>query len=215
MIKVQKFVFNFFGENTYVVSDGSGECVVIDPGCLSGKERDELDSYIEAEGLKPVMILLTHAHSDHIFGVRHLEDRYGIRARMDLKEERTLSEFNPAMTAMGLPAPGEFVFDGVSGGDVLHFGNTGIQVIPTPGHSPGGLCFLFDGDKAIFTGDSLFAGSIGRTDNGCASLDDLLLSIRGRLMALSGDIRVYPGHGPGSDIATERTTNPFIFGCDE
>lgn len=215
MIRVKKFVFNIFGENCYVADDGSGECVIIDPGCLTAQEKDEVDGFLASNGLRPVMILLTHAHSDHIFGVRHLEDRYGIRAVMDRAEESSIKVFNPRMTALGLPSPEEFGYDGVRGGDILHFGNTDIKVLSTPGHSPGGLCFLFEDDRAVFTGDTLFAGSIGRTDSDCASLDDLMESIFRSLMTLDGDIKVYPGHGPVSDIARERTTNPFIFERDE
>lgn len=215
MILVQKFVFNFFGENCYLVSDAAGGCVIIDPGCRTAEERDEVDRIIRAKNLKPAMILLTHAHTDHIYGARQLADRYGIRVKMDGREEKTVRLFNPTLTALGLPAAEDFAYDAVSDGETLHFSKTDIKVISTPGHSPGGLCFLFEADRAVFTGDTLFAGSIGRTDNACASLDDLMASIRGSLMTLDGDIRVYPGHGPSTDIATERTTNPFIFESDE
>lgn len=215
MIQVQKFVFNFFSENCYVVSDAGGGCVIIDPGCRTAEERNELYGAIETKGLKPAMILLTHAHFDHIFGVKQLADRYGVRVKMDSREEETVRVFNPPITALGLPAPEDFVYDAVCGGETLHFSDTDIKVISTPGHSPGGLCFLFEDDRAVFTGDTLFAGSIGRTDNDCASLDDLMASIHGSLMTLDGDIRVYPGHGPATDIAAERTTNPFIFESDE
>lgn len=211
MLDVEKFIFYFFQENTYVVSDGSGECVVIDPGCEKTDERECLRSFIASKGLKPVMVLLTHAHLDHIYGVREIADRYGIPVMMDPREVKSLEVFNRTFTDRGIHRPQPFDFKPIAGGDTLHFGNTDISVLSTPGHSPGGVCFLFGKDRAIFTGDTLFAGSVGRTDNDCASLDELMESLRGVLMALDGDIDVYPGHGPATTIAAERTTNPFIY----
>lgn len=211
MLQVRKFEFYFFQENTYVVWDDTSECAIIDPGCERPQERKELQEFIDSNSLKPQMILLTHAHLDHIYGVRELMDRYRIKAFMDPRETSSIEIFNHNFIGMGLHEPQRFEYSPINDGDLLHFGNTDVRALSTPGHSLGGLCWWFEKDKALFTGDTLFAGSIGRTDNGCASLDDLMASIRGTLMQMDGDIDVYPGHGPATSIGRERTSNPFIY----
>lgn len=211
MLHIQKSVFYFFQENCYVVWDDSLECAIIDPGCEHADERESLHSFIAANSLKPAMVLLTHAHLDHIYGVRECVDRYGIPVYMDPKEKMSVEVFNKTFTNAGLHCPRSFEFKEVTDGQLLHFGNTEVRVLATPGHSMGGVCWWFEKDKAIFTGDTLFAGSIGRTDNNCASYDELMNSLHGTLMQLDGDIDVYPGHGPMTSIGRERTSNPFIY----
>lgn len=211
MLRIQDFTFNFFQEHSYVVWDDSGGCVIIDPGCESSEEKEELWDFIAGEGLKPAMVLLTHAHLDHIFGVKDTLERYGIKAMMDPSEAEIVDKFNGIYERFGLRKPDSFPFEPLSDGQTVHFGNTDIKVISTPGHSPGGVCFHIEKEKVIFTGDTLFAGSIGRTDNAFASLESLMASLRDKLMLLDGDTDVLPGHGPGTSIARERTTNPFIF----
>lgn len=211
MLRIQDFTFNFFQEHSYVVWDDSGGCVIIDPGCESSEEKEELWDFIAGEGLKPAMVLLTHAHLDHIFGVKDTLERYGIKAMMDPSEAEIVDKFNGIYERFGLRKPDSFPFEPLSDGQTVPFGNTDIKVISTPGHSPGGVCFHIEKEKVIFTGDTLFAGSIGRTDNAFASLESLMASLRDKLMLLDGDTDVLPGHGPGTSIARERTTNPFIF----
>lgn len=209
-LHIQKFEFNLFGENCYILWDESGECAIVDPGCERLEERKALNEFIKTQGLTPQMILLTHAHLDHIYGVRELMDIYKVKTYMDPREESSINRFNPGLTRLGLPLPQDFEFTPVSEGELLHFGNTDIRALSTSGHSQGGLCWWCEKEKALFTGDTLFAGSIGRTDNDCASLDTLLDSIRGTLMCLDSDIDVFPGHGPATSIGQERLTNPFI-----
>lgn len=211
MLYIKKFTFYFFQENSYVVWDDSGECALIDPGCEHDSERKQLHGFIASKGLKPGMILLTHAHLDHIYGVREAMDKYDIPVYMDPKEQSSIDTFNKTFTDVGLHRPEKFDFTGVEDGQLLHFGNTDVRVLATPGHSLGGVCWWFEKDKAIFTGDTLFAGSVGRTDNNCASYDDLMASLRGTLMQLDGETDVYPGHGPQTTIGMERASNPFIY----
>ena len=205
MLRIQNFTFNIFQEHTYVVWDESLSCVIIDPGCERKEEKAALWEFIDREKLKPAMVLLTHAHLDHIFG------KYGIKAMMDPSETKIIDQFNGMYSRLGLSQPDSFPFEPLSDGQTLHFGNTDIKVISTPGHSPGGVCFHIKKEKVIFTGDTLFAGCVGRTDNYFASLESLMSSLRDRLMLLDGDTDVLPGHGPGTSIARERTTNPFIY----
>lgn len=208
---IEKFVFNLFQECTYLVWDDSKECIIIDPGCDRTEDRQKLKDAIQAKGLKPAMVVLTHSHLDHIYGVHDLQQTYGIPVYMDPREEGSIRFFNAGLVRMGIHTPEEFDWTPVEDGQQLHFGNTTFRAISTPGHSRGGLCWWFEDDNVIFTGDTLFAGSIGRTDNEWASLDDLMHSLRDTLMQLDGGIDVYPGHGPATSIGRERTTNPFIY----
>lgn len=210
MIEIQKFVFNPFQQNTYVVWDGSGECVIIDPGCKTAKEQDSLFSFIGGKGLKPAAILLTHGHLDHVFGVRAACEKYGIPAYMHPAEEASIKEFNVQWAPAGMSFVDEFSYQPIADGQLLHFGNSDVRVLATPGHSMGGVCYWFEAEGVLFSGDTLFAGSIGRTDNNWASLDLLKKSLKEVLMALDGEIDVLPGHGPATSIGRERLLNPFI-----
>lgn len=211
MLHIQKFVFYLFQENTFVLWDDTLRCAIVDPGCERTGEREQLHAFIAEKGLTPELILLTHAHLDHIFGAREFADRYGVPVLMSPKEEKTIEIFNANFVKMGLHCPQSFDYQPVEDGDTITFGNTTAKVLATPGHSLGGVCYLIESEKVIFTGDTLFAGSIGRTDNECASLEELQASLQNVLMTLDGDIDVYPGHGPKTSIAVERTTNPFIY----
>lgn len=217
MLQIHKFIFNPFQQNTFLVWDQSGNCAIIDPGCFTQEEKESLAAYVEKNGLKPQMILLTHAHLDHILGVPFCMQKYGIPVYMDPKEVQTMEGFNPRLGAYGLPDIPPFPFTGVKDGDLLNLGQSAIRVLSTPGHSMGGLCWWFEAENIIFTGDTLFAGSIGRTDNEYADWGTLINSIKQTLMSLEGDVDVYPGHGPATSIGNERLMNPFImdqFGQD-
>ena len=169
-MKIKKFVCNAFQENCYVVSDGS-RCIIIDPGFADGAELDGLYSYLNAEGLTPEAILLTHSHWDHVLGVPALVERFGIPV-------------NPVVPW--------------------------FMVIATPGHTPDSVCYYNEAEHILFTGDTLFAGSIGRTDLPGGDYDAEIRSIMEKLIFLPGETDIYPGHGPASTIARERMENPFL-----
>lgn len=210
MLNIQKLIFNLFQENCYLAWDESASCVIVDPGCSTDAERERLFAAIASRGLTPKAVLLTHAHLDHIFGVRACVDKFGIPVYMDPEEEGSISGFNPSLYVYGYPQAETFEYVPVKDGDVVEFGTAKLRALSTPGHSRGGLCWWCEKENAVFTGDTLFAGSIGRTDNRWADLDTLKSSIKGTLMALEGDVDVYPGHGPATSIGNERLMNPFI-----
>ena len=218
MIHIQDFTFNAFQERCSLVWDDEGFCAVVDPGYTDG-ERSQLIDFITSGNLQPVCVMLTHGHFDHIYGLSDLARTYDIPVYMDSRETYSFKHTNPYVCGnYGLPLaeiPDEGVFRHVSEGDVIEVGSLRFEVMETPGHSVGGLCFLERNEKTLFSGDTLFAGSIGRTDHPGGDYDILMQSIFTKLLHLEGDTAVIPGHGPTTDIATERMTNPFLMPFNE
>ena len=217
MMHIEYFTFNAFQTRCSVVWDDDKFCALIDPGCESAEETEALADFIISRGLKPVCIMLTHGHFDHIYGVSALSEKFGgLPVYMHKDEKNTMSETNPYVCGMyGLPLPEVSFVEGPAfketiEGDVIEVGSLKFQVLETPGHSRGGLCFYEPSVQVLFSGDTLFAGAIGRTDQPGGDYDQLMKSIFEKLMTLEGPVKVIPGHGPSSDIATERMTNPFL-----
>ena len=186
-------------------------CVVIDPGFYTEQEKEEFFNYIEKEALKPEAVLITHAHFDHIFGVAEVCRRFGIPAYMDPKETMCFEANREMIRGLGLRNPDlSFSWTGIHEGMKIEVAGFCFEVISTPGHAPGAVCFLDRQQKLMFTGDTLFAGTIGRTDLMFSNYDDEIRSIMEKLILLEPDIRFYPGHGPSSTIGRERNGNPFL-----
>ena len=208
---IHKFTVNALQECSYLVWDRTGEAVLIDPGMESEAEKQAVCDFIARNSLKPKAILLTHAHLDHIFGVNFLSGRYHIPVWMNPKEQTSIERVNPAFAGMVAALPEPFNYEKATDGTTVQFGESLIRALSTPGHSAGGLCWWIEKDNILFSGDSLFAGSIGRTDFEGGSLEELQDSLRNTLMQLDGEIEVYPGHGPATTIGRERMSNPFIY----
>lgn len=211
MASVKYFTFGPFQENTFVVFDETGECVIIDPGCYSTIEQQELKNFITEKGLKPVHLLNTHCHVDHVAGNAFIHDTYKLLPICH-KEDLKVLESQERVSAMyGLPCdPSPMPEKFIDEGDVISFGNTKLKVIFTPGHAPGHVVFYNAESKFVINGDVLFNGSIGRTDLPYGDFDTLEESIKTKMYTLPDDTVVYCGHGPETTIGQEKRTNPFV-----
>ena len=224
MIKIEHFIFNAFQARCSVVWDEAGNCAIVDPGCSTPEETDTLKNFISSKGLTPVCIMLTHCHFDHMCGMSELAKEYEIPVYAHANEIHTLDQANPYICkALDLPLPQTFpIIKTISeaaipsrhvsiyGGDIIDVGSLRFEVLETPGHTTGGVCFLERKEKVLFSGDTLFAGAIGRSDFPGGDYDMLMKSIFEKIISLDSDIDVIPGHGPLTDIATEGMTNPFL-----
>ncbi|MGX5688286.1 MBL fold metallo-hydrolase [Arcticibacter tournemirensis] len=211
MIQIKSFVCNPFQENTYILSDETGECIIVDPGMYSGYEQNDVTDYVQNKGLKPVLLLNTHCHIDHILGNKFIHDRYGLLPCFN-EGELPVLESAPAYAApMGIryelsPLPQKYLPESGS----IYFGKSELELIYAPGHSPAHLCFYSPADNFIIGGDVLFYRSIGRTDLPGGNYQQLINSIQERLFKLPHDCIVYPGHGPETNIGDEKQYNPFL-----
>ncbi|MBE6231455.1 MAG: MBL fold metallo-hydrolase [Bacteroidales bacterium] len=216
MIHIEQFVFNSFQTRCSVVWDESGKCAITDPGMTTAEETDTITGFISSKGLKPECIMLTHGHFDHVTGVAQLSRFYGgIPVYMHPADRFTLENNDFFCRMFGAPKPDRFDTEDIGDGSMIKVGTMTFEVLETPGHTVGGVCFLERKEKVLFSGDTLFAGAIGRTDHPGGDYDQIMKSIFEKLMILEGDITVIPGHGPQTDIATERMTNPFLMPFNE
>jgi len=212
MTLVAKFTFNPFQENTYVLHDETKECIIIDPGCYTQAERDELKRFIDDNGLKPVRLINTHCHLDHVFGNKFVADTYQLPLEIHEGELPVLNSLQEVCMKYGIPLPepsppaGGFLKEG----EVLEFGNSKLDILFTPGHSPASISFFSKESKFVIGGDVLFYGSIGRTDLPGGNFATLIESIKTQFFPLGDDVKVYSGHGPETSIGFEKENNPFL-----
>lgn len=211
MLKIKKFVFNPFQVNTYVLYDESKECVIIDPGCSDGMELLQLKDFIEEKDLKPVRVLLTHTHIDHVLGCNAVQEFTGLgpelhEAGMVFLDHSTTTAETYGLSLDKNPEPAGFIKEG----EEIRFGESSLKVLYTPGHADGSVCFYSKDDAFVLAGDVLFNLSIGRTDFPTGSYDILRKSIFENLFTLPDETMVYSGHGPETSIGFEKANNPFL-----
>lgn len=210
-LSIQKFMFNGFQENTYIIQDGS-ICIIIDPGCYEKHEEDELINYIEQNNLKPIALLLTHAHIDHVLGCSFVLSKYNLDFYMNKEEINTLDAVSNYAHVYGFhrysepSSPNKNLNDG----DILSFGKINLEVKFTPGHSIGHVVFYNKENNFVINGDVLFAGSFGRTDLPGGDIDILKKSIHNVMFQLPEETIVYCGHGEETTIGKEKKNNYIL-----
>lgn len=214
-MKIKSFEFNLFGELTYVVWDEStGIAAVVDPGMTTKDEQDAFDDFVTENGLQLKYLLYTHLHIDHTFGHEYVREKYGLQA-MANEADAPLGKYRAQQAEMfrlRMPTPEAITIDiPLRDQMLLEVGNQRLKVIAVPGHSQGSVAFYCQESKFVITGDALFRGSIGRTDLPGGAHEQLIESIRQRLLTLPDDTIIYPGHGPSTTIGAEKRSNPFLI----
>lgn len=210
-MKIHSFVFSPIEVNTYILADNNGRCIIIDCGCYDEGEFKQLKSFISLNHMEPVALLNTHLHLDHIFGNHFVLDYYGLKTHACREDEMNLlsSPTIAEMFGLSMPQPpgiGHYVEDGQE----IHAGDISLRCLFVPGHTAGSIAYHNEKEGVVFTGDTLFAGGIGRTDLPGGDQQTLMQSIRDSLLTLPDDTIVYPGHGPRTTIGNERKHNPFL-----
>lgn len=213
MLTIQRFTCNMFQENTYVVSDETGEAVVIDCGAFYEAERRAITQHIEKNGLRPVHLLATHGHIDHNIGNGLIAERYGLKPELHGGDEQLMGMLGEQANVLcgitldkPLPPVGRYLTEA----DAIAFGTHTLTLVHTPGHSPGGVFYCCREEGVAFSGDTLFRQSIGRTDFWGGDARAITASLRKVMAALPEETAVLPGHGPQTTIGEERRNNPYL-----
>jgi len=213
MLNIKTFMFNLLQENTYVVSDDTKECVIIDCGAYYDEERSAITNYIDSNQLKPVHLLCTHGHFDHNFGIDTIYKTYGLKPEISQDDDYLINNLSDQFKSMiGVPLKGDYPSAGryFTSSEIIRFGNHELKVLKTPGHTPGGVVFYCEAEKVAFSGDTLFRMSVGRTDFDGGSYTALVDSLKNVLGNLPADTTVYCGHGPKTTIGEEVRYNPYL-----
>lgn len=210
-MQLYSFVFGYFQENTYILWDETKECVIIDPGNTTNEEDSILFDFIQKYQLKPVRLLLTHGHLDHIAGNDAVFTKYGLlpevhREDLFLIQNHELTAKMYGISCTASPLPQSFIQDK----SIIRFGNSTLHTIHTPGHSPGSITYYSPEHQFAIVGDVLFYESIGRTDLPRGDFETLKHSIQTKLFTLPDNTVIYSGHGPKTTIGHEKRFNPFV-----
>ena len=210
MIKIARFTFNPLGENTYLLIADGGECLIVDAGCCNEAEQKRLADYIAENNLRPIMSLLTHAHPDHAVGAAWAKQYYNIPLALHSDDNELLSQVHLPGLMFGFSIEPQTADVDLATLGSIELGGERVEIVHTPGHSQGCVCLYLPQQGVLISGDTLFAGSIGRTDLPGGDYDKLMESIVGKILPLGGGVKVLPGHGRETTIAQEANTNPFI-----
>lgn len=211
MLKIATLTFNPYGENTYVIYDQNRDCVIVDAGCYNKKEQQTLLQFINKNELRPILALNTHGHIDHVCGVEFVKQCWGVPFAIDSSDSQVLQANTIYAEQMGFRMPTVPSIDiDLATTDRVMLGDTAIEILHTPGHTPGGVSLYMAEQKILITGDTLFKESIGRTDLPGGNYPTLMKSILEQIAPLGSGVTVFPGHGPSSSVGHEMIYNPFI-----
>ena len=210
-MNIKRFTFNPLGEQTRVFWNEAHSAVVADPSFCTRVEREEFYNWLKDNDITLKAILLTHAHFDHIMGVQELHDQMGIPVYMNPVDTSVYIMTDMYSGKAGLPViRHDWEITPVADGQIISIGGMNWEVLETPGHTPGSVCYLERAEGVLLSGDTLFAGAIGRTDFAGSDYDKEIVSIMEKLIWLDAGIRVLPGHGADTTIGYERANNPFL-----
>lgn len=211
MYNVKVLTFSPIQENTYILYNNEKDAIIIDPGCYGRDEEDQLRHFIDKEGLKLRLLLNTHCHLDHVFGMKFVAETWNLVPHFHRLEKPVL-DYGPVAGLMwNLPFEvysGAVVF--LEEGDPTGLVGDPLQIFFTPGHSPGSISFYYEPGGFVISGDVLFRGSIGRTDLPGGDFDTLTSSIREKLYTLPDNTMVYSGHGGSTTVGAEKRTNAYV-----
>lgn len=211
MLQVEKFTFNPFQENTYLVYDETKEAIIVDPGCFNSLEEQQLIEFVDQNELKVVKLFNTHAHIDHILGNAFVRQKFKVKLYAYSSSFPMLELAEKSAKMYQIPyTPSPEIDEQVKGGEVLKFGNSSMDILFVPGHAPDHLVLYAKEDHFIIGGDVLFRGSIGRTDLPGGDHNELIRNIQEKVFTLPSETIVYSGHGPETNIGYEKETNPFF-----
>ena len=208
---IKSFVFNAFYENTYLLSSSNLETLILDPGCYEDFEKKELTDFIKTNKLKPIAIINTHFHMEHVLGNDYLKKIYDIPLWIPATEKNLLKSVATYAPTMGIQDYQEAQPDKLlSEKDVIIFGSEKLEILYAPGHSEGHLMFYHAAEKSLMAGDVIFRESIGRTDLPGGNFKTLEESIKNQVFTLPEVVEIYPGHGPSTTVGHEKKHNPFV-----
>jgi len=211
-MKIKSFTFNPFQENTYIIYDETKECLIIDPGCYTDNEKAILKEFINNEKLKPVKLINTHCHIDHILGNKFATEQWDVELFIHKEDLPMLEHATNICKSYGLekyeqsPYPKFFLNEG----DKISYGKSDFEILFTPGHSPGHICLYNKGNNILIGGDVIFQNSIGRTDLPGGNHSTLIKSIKDKIFTLPKNTEIFCGHGPSTNIEFEQKNNPFV-----
>ena len=211
-MNIKIFTFNQFFENTFIISDSTNECIIIDPGCYDKNEKQILQDYILSNNLVPTKLLNTHCHIDHILGNNFVSKTWDLELEIHhkdidlLKNSKNIADLYGFVDYENSPITNKFLVEG----DIIEFGKSKLEVLFTPGHAPGHISLYSKNENFIISGDVLFNNSIGRTDLPGGNYNTLIDTIKSKILCLDDSTVVYCGHGPSTTVGKERINNPFL-----
>ena len=211
MLQVKFFPFNAFSENTYIISNEKKNAIIIDPGNFLPREDSAFFDYIEQNELKPIQIVNTHCHLDHVLGVHACKEKYQIPFSFHSTEQQVLDWAPEAAMRYGVPmvhSPKADFY--LKEGDNIMLDDDKLKILFAPGHSPGHVCFYSAANNFVIAGDVIFQSSIGRTDLPGGDFDTLMQSIHSQIFTLPDETIIYCGHGPSTTVGIEKMNNPYV-----